>query len=77
MIEKRPPFKANSMKELYKKVVSGKYAPIKNKKVSKSILMLIDLILNPNPRHRPSCSVLINQDLIQNYIRENQLIKDY
>jgi len=28
MIAKRPPFKSNSMKELYKKVVSAKYLPI-------------------------------------------------
>ena len=30
MIEKRPPFKANSMKELYKKVINARYSTIKN-----------------------------------------------
>jgi len=29
MVAKKPPFKSNSMKELYKKVIAAKYTPLK------------------------------------------------
>jgi NIMA (never in mitosis gene a)-related kinase len=29
MVAKKPPFKSNSMKELYKKVIQAKYSPVK------------------------------------------------
>jgi len=71
IIAKSPPFKATSMKELFKKVTGAKYPPLKGKpfiNFPNELVMLIRLILNPNPRLRPSCSTLLNQDIIKDCI---------
>ena len=36
--------------------------------------MLIKIILNPQPRLRPSCNTLLNQEIIQTYINSNGLV---
>ena len=75
MMAKRPPFKSNSMKELYKKVIAAKYAPLKNNgDFDPNVLMLVKIILNPNPKLRPSCSTLLNQEVIQKYINQYGLV---
>jgi NIMA (never in mitosis gene a)-related kinase len=69
MLAKRPPFKANSMKELYKKVISAKYAPLKpDHSMPIELYILVKMILQPNPRVRPSCNTLLNQEIIQKFI---------
>jgi serine/threonine protein kinase len=61
MVAKRPPFKSNSMKELYKKVTSAKYSPVKIiPSVPYELYHLIKIILQPNPKQRPSCNTLLN-----------------
>lgn len=66
MLNKRPPFKSNSMKDLYKKVILAKYSPMKSEGIFPAELFtLVKIILNPNPRLRPSCNTLLNQDIIQ------------
>lgn len=64
MIAHRAPFKSNSMKELYKKVIAARYPQIKNNGFLPDILLLIKIILNPQPRLRPSCNTLLNQEII-------------
>lgn len=66
MMGRRPPFKATSMQDLYKKVIQAKYPEISRKltRYPPELLGLIDMILQPNPRMRPSCNTLLNQDVI-------------
>lgn len=66
MISKKPPFKGNSMRELYKKVITAKYQPLKPMAgYPLELYALIKMILNPNPRLRPSCFTLLNQQVLQ------------
>jgi hypothetical protein len=75
MLSKRAPFKSNSMKELYKKVIQARYAPLKNNgDFLPDLLTLVKIILNPNPRLRPSCNTLLNQEIIQTYINQHGLV---
>lgn len=77
MITKRPPFKSNSMKELYKKVITAKYPPLKPRvDLSVEMCNLVKMILQPNPRLRPSCYTLLNQTIIQLYIHQEGLITE-
>jgi len=49
------------MKELYKKVIAAKYTYLKpDAQYPVDLYMLIKMILNPNPRLRPSCTTLLN-----------------
>ena len=49
-----PPFKANDMNGLYKKVIGGKYTEISNQ-YSEELRDTIRLMLQLDPRARPSC----------------------
>jgi len=63
------------MKELYKKVIAARYPQIKqNGDFLPDILMLIKIILNPQPRLRPSCNTLLNQEIISTYINSHGLV---
>jgi len=55
----RPPFKANDMAGLYKKVVSAQYPPISSR-YSLEFKELISLMLQPNPNLRPTTDQLLN-----------------
>lgn len=54
MIALKPPFKANSMDELFRKVTSGKYDKIQNP-ISGELSQILSLLLQVNPNKRPSC----------------------
>lgn len=45
MITLRPPFKANDLKSLYKKVVSVDYPPITNTRYSPELINMVKMIL--------------------------------
>lgn len=63
------------MKELYKKVIVAKYFPLKNvSNYPQEIVGLVKMILNPNPRLRPSCNTLLNQEIIHKYINQYGLV---
>lgn len=76
MITKRPPFKSKNMKELFKKVITAKYPPIVNTsyQIPYEFTALIRMILQPNPRLRPSCNTLLNQEIIQKCINRNGFV---
>jgi len=75
VITKRPPFKSKNMKELYKKVIQARYAPLRSNPFHPSEFnMLIRMIIQPNPRVRPSCNTLLNQEIIQQCINRNRLV---
>jgi hypothetical protein len=66
MLNKKPPFRANNMRDLFKKVVVAKYCPMKSDgSFPAELFTLVKIILNPNPRLRPSCNTLLNQDIVQ------------
>ena len=75
MIAKRPPFKSKSMKELYKKVIQANYTPLNpNLDIPFELVVMLKLIFSPNPRLRPSCTTLLNQEIIHSYINSHGLI---
>lgn len=58
-----PPFQAEDMQGLFKKVNKGSYPRIP-KTFSKDLSYLIKMLLQVNPQHRPSCDDLINMPII-------------
>lgn len=50
-----PPFRANDMQGLYKKVISGVYPPIPSQ-FSPALSSMIKALLNVTPSLRPSCA---------------------
>jgi len=54
-----PPFRADSMKALYSKVVKGKFASIPSA-YSSELNSLINSMLRVNPKKRPSATELID-----------------
>lgn len=51
-----PPFRAEDMEGLYKKVIKGSYPKI-SPYYSKDMSMIIKLMLRLNPQDRPSCGI--------------------
>jgi NIMA (never in mitosis gene a)-related kinase len=50
----RPPFKGRDMKELYQRVLSGRYSEI-SPRYPKDMAKIIRMLLQQNPAARPSC----------------------
>ena len=55
----RPPFKANDMAGLYKKVVTAQYPSISSR-YSQEFREMISLMLQPNPNLRPTTDQMLN-----------------
>ena len=62
MCSLNPPFKADSMEELYNKVTKGKSEPLPDH-LSKDIKDFINLMLNIKPEYRPLCKEIKNSNL--------------
>lgn len=54
VITLKPPFTANSMSDLCKRVVAGKYPPIPST-YSKTLANMVKTLLKVKPSDRPSC----------------------
>ena len=54
----KPPFRAQDMNGLYKKVLQGKYQPI-GPNYSKGLALVIERMLQVNARDRPSCPQIL------------------
>ena len=61
----RPPFKANDMNGLYKKVISASYPPIPNR-YSAEFKELIAIMLQPNPNLRPIVDEILSHSILIN-----------
>lgn len=59
----KPPFRGNSLEELFKAVTKGVYDPIPNA-YSKDLQQVLALLLQVNPSKRPSCDALLKNPLI-------------
>ena len=64
----RPPFMANDMKGLYDKVTRGVFPPIPTG-YSADLSSVISLMLQVNPVNRPTCTKLLDMDLIRRHDR--------
>ena len=62
-----PPFRAQSMEELFKKVVRGYYPDISNK-YSKDLSEILKLMIQIEVGARPSCDELLNMPIIKKRI---------
>lgn len=64
----RPPFMANDMKGLYEKVIRGIFPPIPPG-YSADLSSVISLMLQVNPVNRPTCTKLLETDLVRRHDR--------
>lgn len=55
MITLKPPFWANNMEGLYKKIIKGSFAPIPDQ-YSADLSMVVKALLNIDPVSRPDCT---------------------
>ena len=67
MLNLHPPFRADNMDNLYKKVIHGQYGRI-NKKYSNDIVDIIISLLRVNPSERPSCDQILKLDTVMERI---------
>ena len=58
MITLKPPFRAEDMDGLYRKVIKGSYPKI-SENYSKSLSTLLKSMLQVNPNHRPSAAQML------------------
>jgi NIMA (never in mitosis gene a)-related kinase len=64
MITLKPPFRAQNMEGLYKKVVRGIYPKINMEIYSEDIAAVVKSLLQVNPELRPSCAeILANSEV--------------
>ena len=57
----KPPFRANDMNGLYKRVLKGAYPPI-DRSYSNELGMVLQAMLRVDPNLRPSCSQILELD---------------
>ena len=63
-----PPFRATSLKELYRAIRTGYYIPIP-KEFSNDLKVVISWMLNTNPSQRKSAKEILDSEIIQNRIK--------
>lgn len=61
-----PPFRGDSMEQLYIRVTSGVFQDIPHY-YSKDLMMLIRSLLNVNPNKRPNCDQILNSDFTKRH----------
>ena len=67
MITLKPPFRAQDMEGLYKKVIKGQYSRIPER-FSNDLFQIVQFLLQVNPTLRPSCEQILNHPIIQKRI---------
>lgn len=73
MITLKPPFRAENMQGLYKKVLRGHYPKI-SKQYSTDIQTIVRMLLQVTPKKRPSCNEILTHPIVKGKVRE--LFKD-
>ena len=67
MIALKPPFRAQDMEGLYKRVIKGQYSRIPDR-FSNDLFQIVQFLLQVNPKLRPSCEQILNHPIIQKRI---------
>lgn len=70
MVTLKPPFTANSMQDLFKRVLSGKYPKIP-KEYSRDLNTIISTMLKVKPSERPSCEQILHMPAVEEHITDN------
>jgi serine/threonine protein kinase len=70
MVALRPPFRAEDMEGLYRKVLRGQYPRIPSH-FSNDLADVISVLLQVNPRHRPSVDQLLQMPIMQRHALES------
>ena len=63
MCSLKPPFRANDMNGLYKRVLKGQYPPI-DRQYSQELGKVLAAMLRVDPQLRPSCSQILDLDYV-------------
>ena len=66
MVTLKPPFRANDMNGLYKRVLKGAYPPIESK-YSKQLGSIISRMLQVDPNSRPSCKQILESKTVREH----------
>ena len=69
MVTLKPPFRANDMNGLYKRVLKGSYPPISSQ-YSDKMAKVISGMLKVEPKQRPDCKQILELKEIQDKARE-------
>lgn len=64
-----PPFRADDMQGLYKKVIKGKYPRIPEH-FSQEMATVIKFMLQVSPSYRPTCDQILNLPIIESLIKK-------
>jgi len=75
MVTLKPPFRADDMQGLYKKVIKGK-VPAIPKKFSTELLSIIRTLIQVDPKKRPTCDKILDSQIIKNKVKEYKLFED-
>mmetsp|Transcript_26061 Transcript_26061/g.65693 ORF Transcript_26061/g.65693 Transcript_26061/m.65693 type:complete len:892 (+) Transcript_26061:527-3202(+) len=67
MVALRPPFRADDMESLYRKILRGQYPRVPSV-YSRDVNEVIALLLQVNPRQRPAVDVLLQLPVMQRHI---------
>lgn len=65
----RPPFRAENMEGLYRKVLRGQYSTVP-KHYGNDLADVIGVLLQVNPKHRPSVDQLLQMPFVNRHIRD-------
>ena len=69
MVTLKPPFRANDMNGLYKRVLKGEYPAI-SEKYSDAMKKVIREMLKVDPRQRPDCKKILEWAEVKNKANE-------
>ena len=67
MISLKPPFRANNMEGLYKKIIRGNYSQIP-KHFSKDLREVTKMLLIVDPEKRPDCAQILQNPVVQKWM---------
>ena len=73
MITLKPPFRAQNMDGLYKKVIEGRFNRIPNK-FTNDLFKIVQLLLQVSPEKRPSCAEILKNPII---LKRIEYFKNY
>ena len=73
MVTLYPPFRAQNMEKLYKKIITGEISRIPDK-YSHDLFSIIQLLIQVKPEKRPSCDDILKNDIIIKKIKYLNMI---